>query len=568
MHRWIPIVIVVLAACGPPAPREAAARQREPADSMPVGADTTVSAAARLLGPDSAVLRARIDSVFARFDRPGSPGCIVTVMDAGRIVFGRGYGAADIARGTPFTTASAFDGASMAKQFTTFGILLLERDGKLSLDDPVQKHLPELPDYGAPVTLRHLIHHTSGLRDADINWLSGHRVGDPALIPSLSFPAGERHYYDDTGYDLLGRVTVRVSGQSIGEFQRTRIFGPLGMDHTAVPGVRRVRAYAPDNDGAGFHLAMTEEGGGFTTTPEDLARWDANFYDARVGGPEVMAAMQREGRLNSGETIPYAMALHTEPYRGLRRLWHGGLSAGYRSQFMRYPDQRTSVLVMCNVYQYAEPNSLAERVSDVVLADEIARAERASGAPPAAPAPPPSAAEMERLAGVYVNRDEQFVRGVRVHEGRPQMRQWITWYGLRPLGGGRFRVEGQPLTLTFREAAEGRVLEEQADGRRTPLVLRRIPDARPSAAELDRYTGAYRSDELRNTWTITRAGGELRVSGGPRGGLRLRPAGPDAFTDGTYVLVLFRRDSAGRVTGLTAATQRIQNLHFVRRGGS
>jgi CubicO group peptidase (beta-lactamase class C family) len=424
MHRFAAAALLVLGACGSPAPREAAARQQEP--SAPQSAtDTTISAAARLIGPDSAVLRRRIDSVFAKFDRPGSPGCVVAVMDAGRIVFGRGYGSADIARGSPFTTASAFDGASMAKQFITFGILLLEREGKLSLDDPVQKHLPELPDYGAPVTLRHLIHHTSGLRDADVNWLSGHRVGDPALIPSLSFPPGDRHYYDDTGYDLLHRITERVSGESIGQFQRTRIFGPLGMTSTATS-VRRVRAYAP-LDGGGFELAMTEEGGGFTTTPEDLARWDANFYDARVGGRQVVDAMMREGRLNSGETIPYAMALHTEPYRGLRRLWHGGLSAGYRSQFMRYPDQRTSVLVMCNVYQYAEPNSLAERVSDVVLADEIARAEgRDGGSTPASAAPPPSAAEMRRLAGVYVNRDEQFVRAIRVHEGRLQMRQWIT----------------------------------------------------------------------------------------------------------------------------------------------
>jgi CubicO group peptidase (beta-lactamase class C family) len=512
------------------------------------------------------VLRARIDSVFARFDRPGSPGCVVAVMDAGRIVFGRGYGSADIERGTPFTTASAFDGASMAKQFVTFGILLLEREGKLSLDDPVQKHLPELPDYGAKVTLRHLIHHTSGLRDADVNWLSGHRVPDPALIPTLSFPPGDRHYYDDTGYDLLHRITERVSGEPIGRFQRMRIFDPLGMAHTATS-VRRVRAYAPDDAGSGFHLAMTAEDGGFTTTPEDLARWDANFYHARVGGRDVVDAMQREGRLNSGETIPYAMALHTEPYRGLRRLWHGGLSQGYRSQFMRYPDQRTSVLVMCNVYQYAEPNSLAERVSDVVLAEEIARAERRSPGAAAVDVPPPSAAELRRHEGVYVNRDEQFVRAVRAHEGRLQMRQWITWYGLRPLGGGRFRVEGQPLTSTFSAAADGGyVLEEQADGRRTPMVLRQVTDRDRTPAELDRYTGTFRSDELRSTWTITRAGGELRVSGGPRSGLRLRPAGEDAFTDGTYVLVLFRRDAAGRITGLTAATQRVQNLQFSKRG--
>jgi hypothetical protein len=215
----------------------------------------------------------------------------------------------------------------------------------------------------------------------------------------------------------------------------------------------------------------------------------------------------------------------------------------------------------------AEPNSLAERVSDVVLAPEIARAERAAPAAALpADAPAPSATELRRYEGVYVNRDEQFVRAIRVHEGRLQMRQWITWYGMRPLGGGRFRVEGQPLTSTFRAAeGGGYVLEEQADGRRAPLVLREVPDEDRPAAELDRYTGTYRSDELRSTWTITRAGGELRVSGGPRGGLRLRPAGEDAFTNGSYVLILFRRDAAGRITGLTAATQRVQNLQFTKR---
>ena len=555
-----------LAACGSPdtraetaVPRGSAAAHVRPAVAQP--------APSPLRGPDSAAVRARVDAVFARFDRTGSPGCVLAVMQAGEIVYGRGYGSADLARGTPLTTASAFDAASMAKQFLTFGVALLEQEGKLALDDPVQKHLPELPDYGAPVTLRHLAHHTSGLRDTDVRWLTGQRVADPARLPGLSFPPGERHMYDDTGYELLQRVIERVSGRSWARFARERIFDPLGMTRSGFPEddpgplPARVRAYQPS--GAGYRLHMSDEGHGFTTTPEDLARWDRNFYDARLGGPALLRTLLAEGRLNSGETIPYALALHTEPYRGLRRVWHGGLAGGYRSQFMRYPDQRTSVLVMCNVFQEAEPNGLAERVTDVVLEEAIARAE--AGRPAAPPEAAPTPAELRSLAAVYVNRADQAIRPVRASGDRLEMRQWITWHPLRPLGGGRFRVDGQPLTLRFRRGAGGeRVLEEHWDGRRTPPVLEAAPADPLPAAELDRYSGAYRSGELGTTWVIRREGGILRVSGGPLGGLRLHPAGPDTFTDREYLLVLFRRDAAGRLSGFTAATPRIRSVEFAR----
>lgn len=505
-------------------------------------------------------MRARIDSVFARFDRPSSPGCVATVMSAGDIVFSRGYGRANLATGERLTRATAFDGASMAKQFLAFSIALLASEGKLSLDDPVHRHLPELPDYGAPVTLRHLVHHTSGLRDWDAIGLSGRPDLKPWTLPGLSFAPGTGHMYDDTGYALLERVLERVSGQRSGEFQRARIFEPLGMTRTAVT-IPRARPYHP-RDGGGFREGRYRPDEGFTVTAEDLAKWDRNFYDARVGGPEVIRMMLTDGRLNSGETVPYAMALHTEPYRGLRRNWHGGLSGGYRSQLMRFPDQRTSVLVQCNVFQLAEPNALAERVADIVLADAIARAEAATGATAsAAPAPPPTAAEMARLAGIYLSRGEQASRTVRVSEGRLEMRQWITWLPLRPLGGGRFRVEGQPLTVVLRDGT----LEEHWDGRRTPVVLAAEPPPAHTAAALDAYTGRFHSRELGTTWTIVRTGRTLRVVDGASWEMEQRPAGRDAFTD-DYTILLFRRDSAGRVTGFTAATPRVRSLEFVRRG--
>jgi CubicO group peptidase (beta-lactamase class C family) len=537
---------------------------------QPVAA-ATAPAPDPLTGPDSARTRARIDSVFARFDRPGSPGCVVTVMRAGEIVFGRGYGSADLETGEPLTVESAFDGASMAKQFLAFSVALLASEGRLSLDDPVHKHLPELPDYGAPITLRHLVHHTSGLRDYDAVWLSGRPDLDPATLTGLSFAPGTRHSYDDTGYGLLERVVARVTGtKNWGEFARERIYTPLGMmssgypvdERTPLP--RLVAPYAP-REGGGFRPAGDRDAGGFVVTAGDLAKWDRNFYDARVGGPQAMRMMLAEGRLANGETIPYAMALHTEPYRGLRRYWHGGLAGGYRSQLMRFPDQRTSVLVQCNVYQMAEPNGLAQAVADIVLAAAIARAEDR----PAAPAAPPPAEELRRLATLYVNRDVPALRPLRWEGGRLQMRQWITWHDLTPLGANRFRAVGLPLTLVFRPGAGGAAgtVEEHWDGTRTPLVLQAVPASAPSVGELDAYTGRFTSAELGSTWTVRRDGEGLRVT--PATGRvpvrLLRPASRDAFSDYQYVLVIFRRDAQGRISGFDVSTPRVQNLRFVRR---
>jgi CubicO group peptidase (beta-lactamase class C family) len=557
--------IAVLAACGP---ADAPSKAQAPATTQLVPA-TPPPAPDPLTGPDSARTRARIDSVFARFDRPGSPGCVVTVMRAGDIVYSRGYGYGDIAAGERLTPASAFDGASMAKQFLAFSVAMLAAEGRLSLDDPVQKHLPELPDYGAPITLRHLIHHTSGLRDWDAVWLSGRADLHPNTLTGLSFAPGTRHVYDDTGYGMLEQVVERVSGKQWGVFARERILTPLGMMSTGTPAQgtplpRLVQGYARRDDG-GFRPIGQRDG--FTVTAQDLAKWDRNFYDARVGGPAVIRMMMEEGRLANGETVPYAMALHTEPYRGLRRYWHGGLAGGYRSQFMRYPDQRTSVLVQCNVYQYAEPNALAEAVTDIVLADAIARAE----ARPAAAVPPPSAEELRRLAALYVNREIPALRPVRVEDGRLQMRQWITWLDVAPLGQNRFRVKGQPLTIVFRPAADGSAgtVEEHWDGTRTPVVLQAAPALSLSATELDAYAGRYASDELGTSWTLAREGSGLRVT--PRHGRNrvslLRPAGRDAFSDHEYVLVLFQRDAQGRISGFAVSTPRVQNLVFTRRPG-
>ena len=316
------------------------------------------------------------------------------------------------------TPSTVFHVASISKQFTAAAVLLLARDGKLSLDDDVRKHVPELPDFGTPITIRHLIHHTSGLRDQwELLILAGWRysldlITDDDVLQlmarqkALNFRPGAEHLYCNTGYTLLATIVKRVSGQTFRDFTTARLFKPLGMtrtffrdDHAEII-KGQAYGYVPDRDT--FRLSATNfDTVGATslhTTVEDLALWDRNFDDGRVGGQELLAALLKKGTLSSGEELAYASGLTLGTYRGLAIVEHGGADAGYRANFIRFPDQRTSVVCLCNVSS-ANPSNLTRSVADIYLADKlgpgpvVATDER--------PAVPLSAGELGRYQGLY-----------------------------------------------------------------------------------------------------------------------------------------------------------------------
>ena len=344
--------------------------------------------------PDSLVRR--VDSVFVALDKPTSPGCALGIYNAGDIAYTRGYGSANLEHGIPNTPRTVFDLGSTSKQFTAMSVALLEQDGKLSLDDDVRRWIPELTAYPKPVTIRQLVHHTSGLRDyLTLMWLRGVNFdGVTTASDALSlivrqretnFEPGSEYLYSNSGYFLLSEIVRRASGKTLAEFARERIFAPLGMqvthfhdDHTMIV-PNRATGYA-QREGGGFEIAMSgfeQVGdGSVMTTVEELARWDRNFYEGRVGGRALLDAMHVPARLTGGRTLDYASGLVVGEYRGLRTVRHGGSWAGYRAELLRFPEQRTSIAVLCN-YSRSGPGRLSQRVADVILRDRLA--------PPAAP---------------------------------------------------------------------------------------------------------------------------------------------------------------------------------------
>lgn len=325
-----------------------------------------------------------LDSLFAPFARGRSPGCAVGVSRDGELTFAKGYGFADLNRDTPITPDTRFYLASLSKQFTAMSIVLLARDGRLSLDDSIRKWVPEVPWFGKPITLRELLHHTSGLRDyytllAIAGWQSGDALTERQFLDlierqkSLNFAPGDEFLYSNTGYALLSIVVRRASGESLRDFARQRIFEPLGMTHTEFRDDHRTvipnAAIGYELTADGFResepeLDVVGDGGAYSTIG-DLAKWDANFTTHKVGGADGIAEMEQPGTLNNGQTVPYGLALSIAKTHGMTTYSHSGAYGGFRTAMVRYPDQGLSIFTLCNTS--SAPASLADEVAALML---------------------------------------------------------------------------------------------------------------------------------------------------------------------------------------------------------
>ena len=323
------------------------------------------------------------------------PGCSVGVIRDGRLAASGGYGMANLDHGIPNSPSTVFRSGSVSKQFTAGAIALLALRGDLELDAPVRRYLPDFPDYPNPPTVRHLVHHTSGVRDyIGLMRLAGNRdedfFTDPEVLAiinrqrELNFQPGAEYLYSNAGYFLLGQIVAAVSGRSLREFAETHFFGPLGMTHTHFHDdhnevvARRATGYSPTDDGFRINvttLDMVGDGGVFTTV-EDWVAWDRNLETGAVGGAEWVALMHQRGVLNSGDTIPYAFGISHGEHRGLATVGHGGAWVGYRAGMTRYPETGYAFIALCNG-SHIDPMGLIAGTAEVYLGDRMAPAEEA-----------------------------------------------------------------------------------------------------------------------------------------------------------------------------------------------
>ena len=332
----------------------------------------------------------QIDALFAQWNKPDSPGCALAVIKDGQIVYKRGYGMADLERNVPISPHSVFDVGSMSKQFTAACILILEQQGKLSVNDDIRKYLPELPKYDPPVTIRHLLHHTSGIQDyLQLMIQAGMRLENEyseedvlkmiQSVPKTEFVPGEQHKYSNSGYFLLSVIVERATGIPLSEFAEQQIFKPLGMTQTHIHDdftrivKNRAIGYAPVRSG-GFRLEMslldTTGDGGVMTTVEDLFLWDQNFYQSKlVSGQDLITRLITPGVLNSGRKLEYACGIMVGDWKGHQIIHHNGAWAGYRAEMIRFPADRLSVICLANLGSI-NPSRLTRQVADLLLTNQ------------------------------------------------------------------------------------------------------------------------------------------------------------------------------------------------------
>jgi CubicO group peptidase (beta-lactamase class C family) len=538
-------------------------------------------------------LQARIDSLFVSWDKKDSPGCVLGVIRDGKIIYQRAYGMADLERGVVNTPASVMDVGSISKQFTAACILMLERQGKLKLDDPIRQYLPEIPDYGAPLTVRHLIHHTSGIRDyltlMDLAGLPGTNDYPVEQIvelisrqKELNFAPGSEYLYSNSGYFLLAEIVKRVSGQNLRRFAEENIFKPLGMSHThihddfteIVP--NRSLGYLPlEKDGwqNGISIFDVVGDGAVMTTVGDLFLWDQNFYHNVLAGgdPEFVEQLQTPGALNGGEKLDYAFGLHVGMYRGLKKVSHSGGWAGYMAMLQRFPEQKFSVILLAN-RDDIDAQFMADEVTDLCLEKEFGTVEAETGKKQKSPSPHQPriralpAAALSRLTGAFRNPETSALIKIELKEGNLQVATSSGFiFKMAPIERLKFvGVETPiPIAVTFIKAKGGEITGIQTQfADRRPQKFETIQLFSPSQTELAAYEGDYYSPELDVSQRVRVRDGQLTVSlrYDPEP-LKLQPTFRDEFV-APGISVVFKRNEKGDVIGHAIKAGRVKNIVF------
>jgi CubicO group peptidase (beta-lactamase class C family) len=529
----------------------------------------------------------RIAAIFAPFARTDAPGCVVAVFRAGAVLYTGGFGMADVSHDIPLTDTTRMLIASTSKQFTAMAVLLLEAEGKIRLNDDIRRYIVELPMFGQPITIRHLLNHTSGLRDSwNLFDMAGWRTSDVETQTDLlwllhrqeglNYPTGTEFLYNNTGYSLLALLVERVSGTTFRRFVTERVFGRLGMGHSDVKAdvgqvVKGLATGYWGHDPAALRVALPPFSftgpTGVVTTLRDLARWDANFYAPRVGTQALLASMSTPQRLDDGTPIGYGMGLFIGTHRGRRMISHAGSDPGYKADFIRFPEDSLSVAVLCNAFDIA-PTPLALQVADFYL-PATARATttpRVSG-PEVTQAPDISSTiPVGTLAGLYWNNTSGGLHrffdedGQLVLDGGGEGR-----FPLAPLGNNAYRLTAAPRRFVFTFVQRPGVpiaMEEDVEG--SPVrTYARVPEAARAAAPLGRLAGTYYSRELDVTWTFVLNAGKLvlqrhRVEADP-----LTNLFGNVFLSGNGFLLEFSHDRSGKPVSVDVTTERVRRLRFI-----
>jgi CubicO group peptidase (beta-lactamase class C family) len=532
---------------------------------------------------------ARIEAFCDSLDRPDLPGGFaVAVIQDGRVSFKKAYGFANSEHGIEFTTSTVFEFASVAKQFAGFAVAVLARDGKLDLDDEIHSHLPELPDFGEEITVRHLLYHTSGIRDwVALVKLSGRYEGDAITAEylmklarnqrDLNFSPGEEFRYSNLGYFLLARIVERATGQTFRQWTTEQIFQPLGMADThfcddyreIVPD--RAGSYIRAGNGQYVNSFDQKEGTGSSSlysTLDDMIKWMRVYQTHELGGEEVWSAMLESGVLNNGEKTDYGFGISFNEDQELSSIGHGGSWAGYLCQISYYPEHEVSTILMIN----RDPSAvlIGDRPVRIILGEEGPR-ETEPKATPERTVLEIDPDVLSSYVGAY--RSEDRLTWVERANGQLTVltsggqKLWI-----HPEGGDRFFSNDffVDVGVSFRRAGDGAVNQlvlSVAGEDREPYG--KVSTSVTDIVDVGAFLGDYDCPELETTYHVVVRNDRLVLEHLHNEDVVLQRMDRNIYRGNAWWCTEIRvtRDAEDRVTGfkLSADGNCVQDLVFVRR---
>ena len=523
---------------------------------------------------------ASIDKIFKDYNDINKPGAAVAVVRDGKVVFKKGYGSANMEYDVPVDPATVFHIASVSKQFTVFAILLLEAEGKLSFDDDIRKHIPEVPDFGTTITLRHLAAHTSGMRDQwDLLSMAGWRMDDVitkdhimTLVKhqkELNFQPGEEYLYCNTGFTLLGEVVARVSGVSFATFTKNKIFGPLRMENTLFyddhEKIVKNRAYSykmPGNKYMKSRLNFSNAGAtSLFTTVEDLALWAMNFENPKVGSQAIIDKMSTLAVLNNGETFGGAYGQFIGTHKGHSMVQHGGADAGYRSYFVRFPDDKFAVMVFSN-YANSNTSKLAFEVADLFLKDETPAEDNRDKSNYVSV----SAEHLKQFEARFWNEAGALARRIYIkNDTLHYFRSDFNETKLLPISFNKFEMKDVPQRVTVEFIKKDNKLSmkvEQEDGNIYDFEEYKPVDL--ATFDLDQYAGTFYSEEIETEYEIFIRRGMIVGRHFRFGEIPFTFVKEDVLKS-SGILARIVRNESGEITGIKASTGRVRNLWFEKK---
>jgi CubicO group peptidase (beta-lactamase class C family) len=517
----------------------------------------------------------KADAFLAQWDKNDMPGCAVGVIKDGKLVYKRGFGMANLDYDVPNTPATLFNLASASKPFTAMSVALLAQQGKLSLDDDIRKYIPEIPKYDETVTIRHLLYHTSGIREYQaLIFFAGHSpdnaLSDKTILnmlarqKNLSFKPGAKHQYSNSNYHLLGIIVGRASGKSLRAYADENIFKPLGMKNTMF---FDNRFEVVKNRAAGYRVAPDKSiraraslfdlvgGGGVLTTVEDLYLWEQNFYEPKVGNKELIQLLTAPGTLNNGEKVSYGFGLFHNEYKGLPVIKHSGNMTGFRAQIVSFPEQKFTVIVLCNNMAIL-PHIIVEKLADIYLegrlkADAPSRKMVAENLPPAIAL---TEKEALRYAGIYAHAESGKVFKLSLKDGKLiNSGIFKNEVPVTVISENRLLVvedngmaELNPVFNQSGTISEIRILNKNGK----PDVFVPVKPPLDSPQQLSEYAGTYYSDEFDANYKLTLKGNNLILQIGENFEAPLSAAYADFFTAANGQINLsFTRDNQGKIAG-------------------